>query len=262
MTLVSHDSWAVSKDVLKDFEKRSGYKVRVLKDGDAGQAVNKAILTKDNPQGDVFFGVDNTPALPRPGQRAVPAVPGQGLGHGAASSSAPTRASTASRPSTPATSASNYDKAWFSARLADPRPGPSRTWRSPRTRTCSSPRTRPPPRRVSASCWAAPRVRRRRLAGLLEEAEGQRRQGGRRLGTGLLPGVLRVLGGQEGRRRPAARGVVRLLPARRGDLRQEAARHRPDRRGHRHLLPAGRVRRAAEQREEHQGRQGAPRLPC
>ena len=60
VTLISHDSWAVSKNVLGDFEKKSGYKVRVLKDGDAGQAVNKAILTKDNPQGDVFFGVDNT----------------------------------------------------------------------------------------------------------------------------------------------------------------------------------------------------------
>ncbi|MFF7753515.1 thiamine ABC transporter substrate binding subunit [Streptomyces sp. NPDC007971] len=60
VTLVSHDSWAVSKNVLKDFEKQSGYKVRVLPGGDAGQAVNKAILTKDNPQGDVFFGVDNT----------------------------------------------------------------------------------------------------------------------------------------------------------------------------------------------------------
>ncbi|WP_053707904.1 thiamine ABC transporter substrate-binding protein [Streptomyces sp. NRRL B-3648] len=60
VTLVSHNSWAVSKKVLKDFEKQSGYKVRVLEDGDAGQAVNKAILTKDNPQGDVFFGVDNT----------------------------------------------------------------------------------------------------------------------------------------------------------------------------------------------------------
>ncbi|NUR03098.1 MAG: thiamine ABC transporter substrate-binding protein [Streptomyces sp.] len=60
VTLVSHDSWAVSKNVLADFEKQSGYKVRVLKSGDAGQAVNKAILTKDNPQGDVFFGVDNT----------------------------------------------------------------------------------------------------------------------------------------------------------------------------------------------------------
>ncbi|MGD6754730.1 thiamine ABC transporter substrate-binding protein [Streptomyces sp. BH105] len=60
VTLVSHDSWAVSKGVLKDFEKSSGYKVKVLKDGDAGEAVNKAILSKDNPQGDVFFGVDNT----------------------------------------------------------------------------------------------------------------------------------------------------------------------------------------------------------
>ncbi|MFJ4695703.1 thiamine ABC transporter substrate binding subunit [Streptomyces sp. NPDC088766] len=60
VTLVSHDSWVVSKSVLADFEKRSGYRVKVLKDGDAGQAVNKAILTKDNPQGDVFFGVDNT----------------------------------------------------------------------------------------------------------------------------------------------------------------------------------------------------------
>ncbi|MER5197038.1 thiamine ABC transporter substrate-binding protein [Streptomyces sp. NPDC002755] len=60
VTLVSHDSWAVSKSVLADFEKSSGYQVKVLKDGDAGQAVNKAILTKDNPQGDVFFGVDNT----------------------------------------------------------------------------------------------------------------------------------------------------------------------------------------------------------
>lgn len=60
MTLVSHDSWAASKGVIAVFEKQSGYKVNVLEDGDAGQAVNKAILTKDNPQGDVFFGVDNT----------------------------------------------------------------------------------------------------------------------------------------------------------------------------------------------------------
>ncbi|MEU9355716.1 thiamine ABC transporter substrate-binding protein [Streptomyces griseoloalbus] len=60
VTLVSHNSWAVSKDVVAAFEKQSGYRLKVLEDGDAGQAVNKAILTKDNPQGDVFFGVDNT----------------------------------------------------------------------------------------------------------------------------------------------------------------------------------------------------------
>ncbi|MEV5429455.1 thiamine ABC transporter substrate-binding protein [Streptomyces sp. NPDC052701] len=60
VTLVSHDSWAASKDVVAAFEKQSGYRVRVLETGDAGQTVNKAILTKDNPQGDVLFGVDNT----------------------------------------------------------------------------------------------------------------------------------------------------------------------------------------------------------
>lgn len=60
VTLVSHDSWAASKSVIAAFEKESGYHVKVLPDGDAGQAVNKAILTKDNPQGDAFFGVDNT----------------------------------------------------------------------------------------------------------------------------------------------------------------------------------------------------------
>ncbi|MFR9795847.1 thiamine ABC transporter substrate binding subunit [Streptomyces sp. MS06] len=60
VTLVSHDSWAASKDVIAAFEKQSGYQVKVLKSGDAGQAVNKALLTKDHPQGDVFFGVDNT----------------------------------------------------------------------------------------------------------------------------------------------------------------------------------------------------------
>lgn len=60
VTLVSHDSFNASKSVLADFEKQSGYKVRILKGGDAGKAVNQAILSKDNPQGDVFFGIDNT----------------------------------------------------------------------------------------------------------------------------------------------------------------------------------------------------------
>ena len=60
VTLVSHDSFNVSKSVLADFEKKSGYKVKMLKGGDAGKAVNQAILSKGNPQGDVFFGIDNT----------------------------------------------------------------------------------------------------------------------------------------------------------------------------------------------------------
>jgi thiamine transport system substrate-binding protein len=60
VTLVTHDSFAVSKSVLKAFTKQTGIKVKVLKNGDAGAALNQAILTKDNPLGDAFFGVDNT----------------------------------------------------------------------------------------------------------------------------------------------------------------------------------------------------------
>ncbi|MFF8608115.1 thiamine ABC transporter substrate binding subunit [Streptomyces sp. NPDC015346] len=60
VTLVSHDSFNASKEVLAEFTAQTGLTVKVLKSGDAGEAVNKEILTKGSPQGDVFFGVDNT----------------------------------------------------------------------------------------------------------------------------------------------------------------------------------------------------------
>ncbi|MFC0600790.1 thiamine ABC transporter substrate-binding protein [Streptomyces palmae] len=60
VTLVSHESFAVSKSVQREFEKETGYKLRILTSGDAAVAVNKAVLTKGRPEGDVLFGVDNT----------------------------------------------------------------------------------------------------------------------------------------------------------------------------------------------------------
>ncbi|MFJ3694362.1 thiamine ABC transporter substrate binding subunit [Streptomyces sp. NPDC090052] len=60
VTLVSHDSFAASPAVLKEFTKETGYTVHVLKSGDAGAALNQEILSKGSPRGDVFFGVDNT----------------------------------------------------------------------------------------------------------------------------------------------------------------------------------------------------------
>ncbi|PGH52526.1 thiamine ABC transporter substrate binding subunit [Streptomyces sp. Ru87] len=60
VTLVTHDSFAVSDSVLEKFERESGHTVKVVRAGDAGTAVNQEILSKGNPQGDVFFGVDNT----------------------------------------------------------------------------------------------------------------------------------------------------------------------------------------------------------
>jgi thiamine transport system substrate-binding protein len=59
VVLVTHDSFVVSPDVRKEFERESGLKWRILQTGDAGEALTKALLTAGNPQGDVFFGVDN-----------------------------------------------------------------------------------------------------------------------------------------------------------------------------------------------------------
>ena len=60
VTLVTHDSFAVSDDVLAAFENESGLTVEQVAPGDAGTLVNQLVLTKDAPLGDVVYGVDNT----------------------------------------------------------------------------------------------------------------------------------------------------------------------------------------------------------
>ena len=59
VVLVTHDSFAIPKAVKAAFERESGLKLRILQGGDAGETVNRALLTKGNPQGDVLFGIDN-----------------------------------------------------------------------------------------------------------------------------------------------------------------------------------------------------------
>jgi thiamine transport system substrate-binding protein len=58
--LMTHDSFAVSDEVLDAFTAETGIEVELLQGGDAGTVVNQAILTKRNPQADVLFGVDST----------------------------------------------------------------------------------------------------------------------------------------------------------------------------------------------------------
>lgn len=60
ITLVTHSSFAYTPAVLDSFTARTGIKVEVLKGGDAGEVLAKAVLTKGKPEGDVLFGVDNT----------------------------------------------------------------------------------------------------------------------------------------------------------------------------------------------------------
>jgi thiamine transport system substrate-binding protein len=60
LRVMSHDSFNVSEDVIAAFEAEHNATVQFLKAGDTGKMVNQAILSKDTPQADVLFGVDNT----------------------------------------------------------------------------------------------------------------------------------------------------------------------------------------------------------
>ena len=60
VTLITHDSFAVSENLFDKFTSDTGISVEQLSLGDTGQLVSTAILTKKNPVGDVIFGIDNT----------------------------------------------------------------------------------------------------------------------------------------------------------------------------------------------------------
>lgn len=60
LNVMTHDSFSVSDDLMTQFESENNVKINFLLSGDTGSALNRAILTKESPQADVFFGVDNT----------------------------------------------------------------------------------------------------------------------------------------------------------------------------------------------------------
>ena len=60
LTIMTHDSFAISEDVITIFETENKIDVVFLQSGDAGSMLNKAVLAKDAPLADVLFGVDNT----------------------------------------------------------------------------------------------------------------------------------------------------------------------------------------------------------
>jgi thiamine transport system substrate-binding protein len=60
LRVMTHDSFAISNEVKAAFEKAHNAKVETVKSGDAGVMLNQAILSANNPQADVLYGVDNT----------------------------------------------------------------------------------------------------------------------------------------------------------------------------------------------------------
>ena len=59
LRVMTHDSFAISEEVLLIFQQENNVTVEFLKAGDTGTTLNKAILAGDAPLADVFYGVDN-----------------------------------------------------------------------------------------------------------------------------------------------------------------------------------------------------------
>lgn len=60
VTLLTHDSFAVSQDLIDEFEESTGITLELVTGGDAGTMTAGAVLAAGQPTADVLFGVDNT----------------------------------------------------------------------------------------------------------------------------------------------------------------------------------------------------------
>ncbi len=64
LRVMTHSSFDLPKPLLAQFEQDAGVKLQIIKGGDAGEMLNKLILSKASPVADVVYGIDNT-LLPR-----------------------------------------------------------------------------------------------------------------------------------------------------------------------------------------------------
>ena len=60
ITVLTHSSFSLPTEVVEEFTSATGIEVVFLPAGDAGEALNRAILTKARPVGDLLFGVDDS----------------------------------------------------------------------------------------------------------------------------------------------------------------------------------------------------------
>jgi thiamine transport system substrate-binding protein len=60
LRVLTHSSFDLPKPLLAQFEKTAQVKLQLIKAGDAGEMLNKLILTKAKPIADVVYGIDNS----------------------------------------------------------------------------------------------------------------------------------------------------------------------------------------------------------
>jgi thiamine transport system substrate-binding protein len=60
VVLVTYSAYALPDEAAAAFTEETGVEIKVVHGDDAGSALSQAILTAGAPEGDVFFGIDNT----------------------------------------------------------------------------------------------------------------------------------------------------------------------------------------------------------
>ncbi|AEB10983.1 thiamine ABC transporter substrate-binding protein [Marinithermus hydrothermalis] len=60
LTVLTHSSFSLDEALIQQFQEETGIQVRFIEGGDAGETLNKAILSKGAPIADVIYGFDNT----------------------------------------------------------------------------------------------------------------------------------------------------------------------------------------------------------
>jgi len=60
LRLLAHDSFTPTEGIFDSFTQETGIQVEIVRGGDAGTLVTKAVLATGNPEADVLWGVDNT----------------------------------------------------------------------------------------------------------------------------------------------------------------------------------------------------------
>ena len=255
VVLVTHESFVLPKKLIRQFEDESGYDLVVRAAGDAGTLTNKLVLTKDDPTGDVAFGVDNTFASRALDEGVFAPYDVDAARRAPTTTRCPATTTTRSRRSTTATSASTSTT-----------PG-SPTTTSPRRPTLDD-LTDPAYEDLFVTARRGHQLAghgvparhrrgvRRRLAGLLGRPDGQRRAAHRRAGRTPTRST-----SPRAAARATARSCCPTTPRRRSPCRGLG--HVHDQRAARHLLPPGRVRRRARRRRRTPtGAEALVRLPA
>lgn len=116
LRVLVHGSFSLPKPLLAKFESEAGLKLSIVKGGDAGEMLNKLILTKAQPIADVVFGIDNALAVKAQAAQVLDPYDGPAAQRPAAVPLAPGLVAVNYGHVT-----LNYDRAWF-ARSAVPLP--------------------------------------------------------------------------------------------------------------------------------------------